>query len=83
MGDLVTANTGRTYAVLLLHIFIYNFRNHFDCDPVSIKKNAPDLLFTEGLKQENLGHLAEAIIIYQEVFIRINKFKFQGISDIR
>lgn len=45
---------------------------------VSARKNTVDLLFNEGLKQENLGHLHEAVIIYEEVLIKIGKFKFQG-----
>lgn len=44
---------------------------------IVIRKNACDLLFMEGLKQENLGHLNEAVIIYEEALIQTGKFKFR------
>ena len=44
---------------------------------IAIRKNACDLLFMEGLKQENLGHLNEAVIIYEEALIQTGKFKFR------
>ena len=44
---------------------------------IAIRKNTCDLLFMEGLKQENLGHLYEAVIIYEEALLQTGKFKFR------
>lgn len=39
----------------------------------SLKKNTFELLFNEGLKQENIGHFHEAIIIYERVLNQLSK----------
>ena len=44
----------------------------------SIWKNANDLLFIEGVKQENLGHFEDAVIIYEKILSEISKLKFQN-----
>lgn len=44
---------------------------------VNIRKNACDLLFMEGLKEENLKHLHEAVVIYEEALLQTGKIKFK------
>ena len=42
------------------------------------RKNAPERLFVEALRNENDGHFEEAIITYENALNEVKKIRFHG-----
>ncbi len=61
--------------IMLVLIIIFLFRRFFPN-----KKNVPDELFTEALRNENSGYFETAIVTYERALDEVKKNRFQGNS---
>ena len=61
------------FIIMLAIVIVFLFRRF-----VSQKKNVPDELFTEALRNENSGHFETAIFAYERALEEAKKSRFQG-----
>lgn len=61
--------------IIMLPLIIFLFRRVF-----LRKKNVPDELFAEALRNENSGYFEMAIIKYEKALNEVKKDRFQGSS---
>ena len=60
--------------IMLILFIIFLFRRFFP------RKNAPDELFAEALRNENSGYYETAITKYERALDEVKKARFQGSS---
>ncbi len=63
------------YAMLILFILLIFMVVLFY---FSKRKNASDLLYMEGVREENLGHLKQAVTAYKKALLQTDHFRFQA-----
>jgi PDZ domain-containing secreted protein len=64
-----------SYAILILFIILIFLVVLFY---FSKKKNTSELLYMEGVREENLGHLKLAVIAYKKALLQTDHFRFQA-----